>query len=313
MIIGHQKQWELLKKSFEISKIPHAYLFCGEKSIGKKKVALEFIKLINCKNGGPCQKCRDCQDFDKNTHPDFFLIGPEEFSNDNSSVGKKEIKIGQIKELHSRLALRSYSAPFKSVIVDQAHLLNQEAQSAFLKLLEEPKGKTVFILISEFPDMLLQTILSRVEVVKFYPVAQKEIEGFLKIKNISKEDAKKISSFSMGKPGRAISFISDPKKREFQRKKTEEIAKISRSDIASKFQYAKKLSEDPKRLTEILEIWMRYFREILISKAKDEKSFSQYSLLKMRKIIKLVQTINFLISTTNVSPKLALEILMLEV
>ena len=264
----HQNiQWQLLKKSVELEKTPHALLFYGQNSIGKKTLALELIKLLNCQaphqgpGGGPCQKCRSCQDIAKNVHPDLFIIEPQ----------GKEIKISQIRELHSHLSLRAYSAPFKAVIIDQAHCLNQEAQSAFLKLLEEPKGKTIFILITEYPEMLLPTVLSRVERLRFY---------------------------------------SSPKTIDHQEKRIKEILQMSQTDLASRFQYAKKLAEEPQNLKEILEIWLVYFREMFISAVNHQTK--DYSLTKLSKIIKLIQTTDFLLATTNVNSRLALEILMLE-
>lgn len=265
MMLSHQKQRQFLKKTAELGKTPHALLFYGQNSIGKKTLALEFIKLLNCQKENfierPCQKCRSCQDIAKNVHPDLFIVEPEQ----------KEIKINQIRDLHTHLSLRAYSAPFKAVIIDQAHCLNEAAQSAFLKLLEEPKGRTIFILITEYPEMLLPTVLSRVERLRFY------------------SSLKKI----------------DP-----QEKRIKEILQMSRSDLVTRFQYAKELSQEPQDLKETLDIWLRYFREMLLAAVNHQSK--EYSITKLQRILRLIQSTYFLISTTNVSPRLALEILMLE-
>lgn len=266
MVVGYSKQWEFLKKTQELGKTPHALLFCGQDSIGQKALALEFIKLLNCQalsqglGGGACQKCRACQDIEKKVHPDLFIIKPEE---------NKEIKISQIRALHSQLSLRAYSAPFKAVIIDQAHCLNQQAQSAFLKLLEEPKGKTIFILITQYPEMLLLTILSRVERLRFYSLAP-----------------------------------SCPKE------KTKELLELSRSDLVQRFHYAKKLSEEQPDLKVFLAPWLAHFREMFIATVNGQSQ--DYSLTKLSRILKLIQTTDFLITTTNINRRLALEILMIE-
>lgn len=268
-MLSHQKQWQFLKKTAELGKIPHALLFYGQISIGKKALALELIKLLNCQNENPknrpCQSCRSCQDISKNTHPDLFLVEPKE---------NKEIQISQIRDLHNSLSLKSYSAPYKAAIINKAHYLNVEAQSAFLKMLEEPKGKTVFILITEYPEMLLPTILSRVERLRFY------------------------------------SSPAGTRQTAEQKKLINEILKVSKQDLASRFQYAKKMAEEPQDLKEVLDIWLAYFRESLLSAIKGKAE--NYSVVKLRKIIKTIQTIGFLLSTTNVNARLALEILMLE-
>ncbi len=267
-MLRNQKQWQFLRKTAELGKTPHALLFYGQSASGKRALALDFIKLLNCQSEQfelrPCGMCRACQDIEKNVHPDLVIIGPQE---------NKEIRISQIRDLQNSLALRSYSAPFKAAIIEKAHLLNQEAQSAFLKLLEEPKGKTIFILISEYPEMLLPTILSRVERVRFYNTTKRER---------SNEEKKAI----------------------------EEIIKLSRQDLFSRFQYAKKLAEEPLDLKETLDIWLGYFRETLLSAVNGEKS--DYSIAKLKKILKTIESISFLLSTTNVNSRLALEILMLE-
>lgn len=243
------KQWEFLKKMAELGKVPHALLFSGS-SPEKRKVALEFVKLVNGANI-------------KEGHPDLCIVEPP--ASAEAQTSKQEIKISQIRELRSKLSLKSYSAPFKSIIIDKAHTLNQEAQSALLKLLEEPKGKTLFILITNFPDFLLPTILSRVEHLKFYSAL--------------------------------------PPLTSLQKEIITELLKARRGDLTLRFKYAKELAEDPQNLKEILETWLRHFREDLLSGSPTPKTIGA---------INSIQTINYLLSTTNINPRLALEVLMLE-
>src|SRR3989344_5666110 len=233
---------QFLKKAAELGRIPHALLFYGQDSGEKMSAALEFVKLVN----GP--------DALNGVRPDLVVIEPQE---------DKEIKIFQIRELHAKLSLKAYSAPFKSAIINQAHYLNQEAQSAFLKLLEEPKGDTIFILITEYPEMLLPTILSRVERLRFYSSPEQ---------TIPKEEADKIS-------------------------------KIVKSDLGKLFQYAKELADDPQNIKKTLESWLSYFKEVLLADLNQPKILNT---------LKTIQNTHYLISTTNVNPRLALDILMLE-
>ena len=158
-------------------------------------------------------------------------------------------------------------------IINQAHYLNQEAQSAFLKLLEEPRGRTIFILITEYPEMLLPTILSRVERLRFCSPSGKAL---------SKEE-------------------------------TEKISMIVKSDLGKLFQYAKELADDPQNIKKTLETWLIYFREVLLSDPDQPRLRQGFGgQAKIIKILKTIQSTHFLISTTNVNPRLALEILMLE-
>ena len=325
MIVGHQKQWEFLRKSAEMNRISHAYLFFGQSQLGKKTMALEFIKLLFCqrtphhfsgsssdqtnftKSGGGCQICRSCQDIQKGINPDLLLIQPQ----------KREIQISQIRELNWRLSLRPYSAPFKVAIINEAHCMNSEAQSCLLKTLEEPKGKTILILITEYPELLFPTILSRVQKIRFFPVPKSEIEDYLQNQGVSSKEAQKIALFSFGKPGLAIDFLSDPQKLENQNQKIREIEKLSQSDLSFRFQYVKDLISQKQNLKEILDIWLRYFREVLLLALSPQPSalsqpLQDYSLLKLKNTLQAIERINFLISTTNINSRLAFEILMLQ-
>lgn len=287
MIVGHQKQWGLLKKIAKADDLSHAYLFSGQEKLGKKKVALEWISLLFD------------QDLQKG-HPDLLLIEPE----------KKEIQIGQIRDLIWKLSLKPHSAPLKTAIINEAHFMNQEAQTALLKTLEEPRGKTLLILISEFPEGLMPTILSRTQTVKFFPVEKEGIRSFLSKKNLPERELKEIFKVSAGRPGVAIDFVSDSDKLKDYRQRVKELEKISKGSVALKFQYAKDLSKDPKDLKEILNIWLSYFREILLSKLKDQPS--NYNLTKLSQILKDIQRTKYLISRTNINSRLALENLMLQ-
>jgi len=278
MIIGHQKQLNYLRKMAESGKIPHALLFSGQDCLGKKTIALHFISQL----------------FGENPlfHPDFILITPV----------KKQIQIDQIRELSWRLSLKPMKAPLKAAIIDKAHSMNEEAQNCFLKTLEEPKGNTLLILITEYPNFLLPTIISRCEMIKFYPVETEEIRKFLSEKEISKEEMEKIVGFSLGRPGLAMSFLENPEKLKEQEIKIKELIKIYNSPLFLRFQYAKELSVN-ESLKEILNIWLIYFRKALIS---------QKNVAKIKNILKVLQRVIFLMSTTNINQRLALEILMLE-
>jgi len=287
--IGHQRQWHFLKKIAASQQIPQAILFSGQEGLGKKKVALEFVKLIAGK------------DVLERENPDLFFI----------SSSEKEIQISQIRDLIWNLSLKPIVLPFKIGILDNAHLMTKEAQSALLKTLEEPKGNALLILITQYPELLLPTILSRVLKIKFYPVKREEIENYLDSKNIKAREKREIIEISQGRPGKAIQLFLNPEKLEFQNQKIKELQRIINSDLSFRFRYVNNLSKE-KKLKEVLEIWLRYFREKLIKKIKGEKRETDYSLQRLKNILEKIQMVNFLISSTNINSRLALEILMLE-
>ena len=94
MIIGHQKQWQFLKNSYKTDKLSHAYLFYGPTGLGKKKLAVEFVKFLNCENTSdnkPCNICRACIDIEKGIYPDFFFSGTGRKRNQNRAAQKIRI------------------------------------------------------------------------------------------------------------------------------------------------------------------------------------------------------------------------------
>ena len=320
MLIGHQKQQQFLKKAVELQKIPHAFLFSGERHLGKKTIAIEFAKLVNCSSSDfskkPCQNCQNCKDIEKRIHPDLILIKPQS--------QKGEIQISQIRDLILKFSLHPYSFRYKIAIISKAHSMNQEAQSCFLKILEEPKGESVLILTTEYPEMLLPTIVSRTQKIKFFEVSKKEIEKYLILKNVSNEETKYLNYFSGGKPGAVVNFLSDSKVFLNQKRIVSDLSKIMQSGLSFKFQYVKNLikEDDGERksdLSSILNIWQSFLRNVLLNKIQEkdknlpeEEIFGKINLEKIKNIIKSIQSTNFLISRTNVNQKLALELLLME-
>jgi len=278
MIAGRQKQWNFLKNKFESDNISHAYLFTGSAELGKKFIAKEFVKLINCHayrqagsgdNEKPCQECASCRAIEKEIYPDFLIVKLKD--------DKQEIEISQIREANNFLSYKSYYNSYKAVIIDNAELMNVEAQDCFLKTLEEPKGKTVIILVCSRPEMLLPTIFSRCQTVKFFPVGKQEIS-------------------------------------ETEQKLTQELLKIIDSDLAVKFAYAKNANLDGTNFNKILSALQKHFRHLLFLKISGaEEKGKNYPVIKIKKVIELIELISQQISLTNASSKLAFEILLMEI
>lgn len=142
-----------------LGRLSHAYLLSGNDREAKKNLVSQFLQRLFCeKEEKPCRNCTSCFMTEKGIHPDETFIAPD----------KEEITIDQIRDLKTRLSLSPWQAPFKVAVLKDSHLMNQEAQSALLKLLEEPKGNTLFFLLSEHPAMMLPTILSRVQELRLY-------------------------------------------------------------------------------------------------------------------------------------------------
>lgn len=162
---------------------------------------------------------------------------------------------------------------------------------------------TILTLISESPERLLPTILSRVQTIKFYPVKKQEIRDYLKTQGIAEKESQEISEISLGSPGLAIDFISNHQKLAERQAILKQLNKILNSDLAYRFELAKELSADQDELRQTLKTWLLHFREVLLSQPSDKEV-----LIKLKNIEETI----FLISSTNVNSRLALENLMLK-
>jgi DNA polymerase-3 subunit delta' len=321
MLIGHKKQFEFLKKSAESDKLPHALLFYGQEKIGKKTLAVEFIKFLNCSeknySSKPCNNCSSCRDINKRTYPDLHIVEPE------SSL--REIQIKQIRSLISELSLSVSFARLKTAIIDQAHLMTQEAQNCFLKLLEEPKGDALLILITEHPEVLLPTIVSRVQKIRLSGVNKEDIKRYLINNGITESKADYFSYEAEGRPGLSIDFSNNPQEIENRIKIISDFIKIKNSEMNEKFNYVKsffqKDENSKEELVGVLSTWLNYLRGALISRIIGisrnnaeiyEKINKLFKISELTKIIAEIQTLNFLLLTTNANPKLSFENLLIK-
>jgi len=289
MIIGHQKQWHYLKTLAEDDKLPHAILFAGPEKVGKKTLALELVKFIFKK--------------EPTVHPDFHFILPQ----DNI------IKINQIRELIWQLSLKPYSGKIKIGLIDNAHLMEVESQNALLKTLEEPKGDALLILISHRPNSLLRTILSRVQILRFFLIEEDEIFKYLVSLGSEKEKAQEIAKFSFGKVGWAVDFLNDPKKFIERKEELRDCLRNFSSTIAARFNYINKLENEEKSFSDILGNWQEYLRRVLISKIEGKNLLPNLSQQKIFNFLKNLEKTKDLIENTNANQKLAMENLMLSI
>ena len=169
--IKGQDQALTLLKSVLAKRPTHCYLFTGPEGVGKKKTALSLAQYLNCPHAklDACGICPSCVKIANNEHPDVFLIEP---------LGSS-IKLEQVHSLTNLTALRSFEGGYQVIIIDDAHLLTEQAANSLLKILEEPKEKTVFILVTSKPEAILSTIRSRACQIKFNALSPETIIGIL--------------------------------------------------------------------------------------------------------------------------------------
>ncbi len=152
-----QAQWAALIERAQAGTLPHALLLTGPAGVGKNAFAQRLAEGLLCQqphtDGQPCGQCKACGLVAAGSHPDYFRVAPEEDS--------KVIKIGQIRELITKLALTSQMGGHRVAILTPADAMNTEAANSLLKTLEEPGADTLLILVTTQPGLLPATVRSR--------------------------------------------------------------------------------------------------------------------------------------------------------
>lgn len=173
-IKGQQQAIHILQRAIQTQHIAHAYLFTGPEGVGKKKTALAMAQYLNCSHKNPdtlqsCGQCPSCIQAATGSQPDIILLEPDGAS----------IKIEQIRTLLTKVSLRNYESAYKVIIINDAHLMTEQAANCLLKTLEEPTDNTVFLLITAQVQNLPITILSRCQQIQFQSLAPSLIQELL--------------------------------------------------------------------------------------------------------------------------------------
>lgn len=187
--IGNEKAIDFLNRSLISDKVAQTYIFIGPEELGKSTIALAFARNLQ-------------GDYD-GFNSDLYLLSPE--------AGKKNIGIDQVRDFIKRLNLSSFLNSYKIGLIKEADLLSEEAKSALLKTLEEPKDKVVIILLAKSEESLPATILSRAQKLYFYPVPAAAIYDYL-IANYgtNRSLAKELANLALGRPLKAIHYLENP-------------------------------------------------------------------------------------------------------
>ncbi|NIS60955.1 MAG: DNA polymerase III subunit delta' [Proteobacteria bacterium] len=201
-IIGHDRQIEHLRNAMRNGRLAHAYLFLGKDGIGKKVVALNLAKALNCLRGEeePCDECRSCLKVNHLHHPDVLLVEPH----------GQWIRIDQVRDLQRELSHRPYEGKRRVCILTSADRMRQEAANALLRILEEPPLHTVLILLAANGDFILPTITSRCQRITFNPLHPERIAGVLRSRlGLKREEAHMLASLADGSLGKALQMDLD--------------------------------------------------------------------------------------------------------
>ena len=167
-VVGQSAAVSVLQQSLNENRIGHAYLFSGPRGCGKTSVARILAKALNClspkENSEPCCECANCTSIAAGEHLDVIEID-----------GASNRGINEIRDLKSRVNLKPLNAVYKIYIIDEVHMLTEQAFNALLKTLEEPPSNVVFMLATTEPNKVPVTIRSRCQHIPFHRISMSDL------------------------------------------------------------------------------------------------------------------------------------------
>ena len=286
----------------------NGYIFYGSEGVGKKQTALKFIKEI-FKQSSPNENIEE--KISNNNHPDFLIIEPDSLLSDKRlkssdrektrNSGAETIKIAQIRNIKTFLGQKSINSDKKIVLINDAHLLNEASSNCLLKTLEEPSNG-IFILLTSKLNLLLDTIISRCQIVRFRSFSSKQLDSILRdyldpseLSITSKLKFTDLINSANGSPGQLIKNIEI----------WNEFSDVINSKLDSPIKDNLEILEVSKLITDQLEIYQQISLVNLIQIIWWRKTNNIY-------FLKNLENLKYYLRN-NIQPRLAWEITFLKI
>lgn len=260
-VIGHDGAVNLLRKDLAAGRLSHAYLFTGGQGIGKRTLALELARALNCEHppapDEPCGECRPCRLIPAQKHPDLFLLRPEGVDG--------RIPVDSARHLIQTLALKPLEARFRVALLLDFHRAQAGAANALLKTIEEPPPSALLLLTAQSADELLPTIVSRCREVALRPLPERTVSRALQERwKVPADRADLLARLSGGRLGWAV---AESRKEDFPARRQElfaQWAQIMQSSRAGRFALAQQTAEDRAQARNILPLWESFSQDLLL-------------------------------------------------
>lgn len=203
-ILGQTKALTLLHRAVESGRLAHAYLFAGPDGVGKTTAALDLAAVLLCRQpqgGRPCDHCPACVKFRSGNHPDLMRVQPEGAA----------IKIDQIRTLKKALTFAPFESRLRVVLLEEVQTMRREAGNSLLKVLEEPPPANLLILVGSGIGSLLDTIVSRCQVIPFAPLPLDLAAAIVRRNRpeLGEGESIALAALADGCPGQALALEAD--------------------------------------------------------------------------------------------------------
>jgi DNA polymerase-3 subunit delta' len=335
-VIGHAWAVRGLARSLAADRVVHAYLFTGPHAIGKTTLARAFAQALQCKGADPpCGQCLACQKIARDRHPDVQIVEgvpvgykfdekappPPPRANDRE---RRILKIDQIRAVQHDVSRSPFEGQWKIVLLRRFEEANEEAANAFLKTLEEPPAHTRLLLTARDASLLPPTITSRCQMLALRPLPLAEVEAALSERwHVEPPLAHLLARLSGGQLGWAVRASADSALLTARSAHLDALGGVLREGCAERLTRAGDLAKDADELPELLELWLGWWRDVLLMQNGDSARIinvdredmlrehaARFTLEEVQRALKSVRaTARYL--TQNVNPRLALEVLLL--
>jgi DNA polymerase-3 subunit delta' len=299
-LCGHDLAIDFLREHTKPEKMRQAYLITGPDGVGRKSLALAFIKAICCQHppasGEFCNQCTACRQIDAMAFSDLTIIEQE---------GNKEIKIDQIREMQKLITLSPFQAPKRFVLIPNFQKATAGAANALLKSLEEPPPRAIIILTADARESLLETIASRCEQVRLGPMTVDDTQMALQDQfKLSEDQARHLAHLTSGRIGASLRYQADPQFMDALNDILIELEDQLEKSYRARLQYVDELmrqknSSPREQAGKLVPVWLGFWRDCLIRAAKAdiplvnvehrewiEKAASQMPLEQIQRVLK---------------------------
>ncbi len=277
--VGHPAAVRLLSGALKLGRTSHAYLITGPERIGKRTLALDLARAVNCTPATdmfgdaadpPCGVCTQCERIRRGLHADVRVIDietPVESSQGSAGARTRQsIGIDHVADLQKEAALKPFEGRRRVFIIDGAESMTSEASNRLLKTLEEPAESVVIILVAASSGPLPQTVVSRCQRVRLHLVATELIERMLVERHNADPDiAGMLARIARGRPGWAIGNLDDPTALDSRNQMALRIVSALTGDLEERFRYARDVSnafrrDRPAAMSEV-SAWLEWWRD----------------------------------------------------
>lgn len=281
LTIGHDAARTRLLRALRAGRLAHAYLITGPERVGRRSLALDLARAVNCEgdevNARPCGGCRPCQRISRGIHADVRVIDPntpiesEKARGSDDAPARRVIRKGHVDDLQHRASLKPFEGRSHVFVIDGAELMQAPAANALLKTLEEPESQVLLILLTSAPSELTDTIVSRCQRIDLRPVPADVIERHL-AESLGADPAmaRILARASGGRPGWALSAVTDPTAIDGRRQSVMRILGALTGSLDDRFKYARNLAaahrKDREAIHTELALWTAWWRDTLLLK-----------------------------------------------